>query len=178
MREPHRLLQSKHDIHILHRLSRSALHQIVDHCEDDEHISATRAMDRDAAGIGGPHRARIRFASARKHIDKGLVAIAIFVELLKPDVSSDACIQSCVYAPNHRRQVWHEREAHAPSCGCVQLLPNLWPMTMAGYTIGFEIIRSLREEKMFLGLLSGTAHPGLRVRDQVIEVDGPGFRKG
>src|SRR5438034_11622704 len=31
---------------------------------------------------------------------------------------------------------------------------------------------------MFLGLLSGTAHPGLRVRDQVIEVDGPGFCKG
>src|SRR5438034_9267477 len=51
-------------------------------------------------------------------------------------------------------------------------------MTMAGDTIGFEIIRSLREEEMFLGLLSGTAHPGLRVRDQVIEVDGPGFRKG
>src|SRR5206468_10483347 len=140
---PLRHLKSKHHNPILPRLSPTTPHHIVDHCDDDEHISATRAMDRDAAGIGGPHRARIRFASARKHIDKGLVAIAIFVELLKPDVSSDSCIQSCVYAPNHRRQVWHEREAHVSSCGRVQLLPNLWPMTMAGDTIGFEIIRSL-----------------------------------
>src|SRR5712691_2360961 len=31
MRETHRLLESEHDIHILHRLSRSAFHQIVDH---------------------------------------------------------------------------------------------------------------------------------------------------
>src|SRR5436309_13498340 len=100
-------------------------------------------MDRDAAGIGGPHRARIRFASARKHIDKGFVAIALFVELLKADVSSDACIQSCVYAPNHRRQVCHERVAHASSCGCVQLLPNIWPMTTAGDTLRVDIIRGL-----------------------------------
>src|SRR5207248_4774985 len=31
---------------------------------------------------------------------------------------------------------------------------------------------------MFFGFLAGTAHPGLRIRDQVIEVDSPGFRKG
>src|SRR6266853_5105284 len=31
---------------------------------------------------------------------------------------------------------------------------------------------------MFFGFLAGTAHPRLRVRDQVIEVDGPGFHKG
>jgi len=30
---------------------------------------------------------------------------------------------------------------------------------------------------MFFGLLAGTAHPGLGIRDQVIQVDGAGFRK-
>src|SRR5437867_11990665 len=114
-------------------------------------------MDRDAAGIGGPHRPRIWFASAREHIDEGLVAIAIFVEVLKPNVSGDACIQSCVYTPNHGCQVRYEREAHAPSCGCVQLLPNLWPMTMAGDTVGYESIRSLGQEQMFFSILAGAA---------------------
>src|SRR5258706_3907538 len=135
-------------------------------------------MDRDAAGIGGPNRARIRFASAREHIDEGLFAIATFVKLLKLNIGSDARIQSRVYASNHWRQMRHERQPQTPSCGCVQLLPNLWPMTMAGNTVGFEIVRSLGEEQMFFGFLAGTAHPGLRVRDQVIEVDTPGFRKG
>src|SRR6266571_1983757 len=133
-----------------------------------------RAMNRDAASICGPHRARIRFASVREHVDERLAAIAIFVQLLKLDVSSDACIQSCVYTPNHGRQMRHEREANAPSCGSVQLLPNLWPITMARNTIGFEIIRSLGEKQVFFGLLAGTAYPGLRVHDQVIEVDGAG----
>src|SRR2546422_10504131 len=109
-------------------------------------------MDRDAAGVGGPHRARIRFASAREHIDEGLAAIAIFVQLLKLDLSSDSRIQSCVYAPNHGRQMRYEREAHAPSCGRVQLLPNLWQATMAGHNIGFDVIRSLEEQRLFRGL--------------------------
>src|SRR5438552_10267145 len=140
MRKTHRLLDAKHEIHTLHRLTLSALHQIVDHRKNDKHISPIRAMDRDAAGIGGPHRARIRLASARKHIDEGFVAIAIFVKLLKLHVSGDARIQSRVYTPNHGRQMRYEREAHAPSCDCVQLLPNLWPMTMARHTVGFVII--------------------------------------
>src|SRR2546427_9874383 len=97
---------------------------------------------------------------------------------LKLDVGSDACIQCCVYATNHGRQMRHERKTDAPSYGRIQPLPNLWPMTMAGNAIGFEIIRSFGEEQMLFGFLAGTAHPGLRVRDQVIKVDGPGFRKG
>src|SRR6266852_2805089 len=134
-------------------------------------------MDRDTASIGGPHRPRVRFTPVWEHVDEGLATIALFVQPLKLDVGSDACIQCCVYATNHGRQMRHERKTDAPSYGCIQPLPNLWPMTMAGNTIGFEIIRSFGEEQMLFGFLSGTAHPGLRVRDQVIEVDGPGFRK-
>jgi len=140
LRETHRLLESKHDIHMLHRLSRSTLNQVVYHGDDDKHISPIRAMDRDAAGVAGPHRARIRFAAAREHIDERLAAITIFVQLLKLPVSSDACIQSRVYTPNHRCQMRYEREAHAPSCGCVKLLPNLRPVAMPGNTVGFEIV--------------------------------------
>src|SRR5882724_2815796 len=178
LRETHRLLESKHDIHILHRLSRSALRQFIDHRDHDKHVCPVRAMDCDTAGIGAPHRARIRFTSAREDVDERLAAIAILIQSLKLDVRGDACIQSCVYAPNHGHQMRHERETDASSGSGIQLLPNLRPMTMAGHAIGFEIIGGFGEQQMFFGLLAGTAHPGLGIRDQVIEVDGAGFRKG
>src|SRR5258708_19857152 len=105
-------------------------------------------MDRDTAGIRAPHRARIRFTSAREDVDERLAAIAILIQSLKLDVRGDACIQSCVYAPNHRHQMRHERETDASSGSGIQLLPNLRPMTMPGRAITFEIIPSSEEHPM------------------------------
>src|SRR5438552_15955980 len=101
MRKTHRLLESKHDIHILHRLSRSALHQIVDHRKNDKHISPIRAMERDAAGIRGPHRARLRLPSASTHIHGACAATAFFATLLKTHFSGDQRVQSAAYPRNH-----------------------------------------------------------------------------
>src|SRR5712691_5959234 len=44
------------------------------------------------AGIGGAHRARIRLAARRQHIDEGLAAIALLEEALEVDVLRDARI--------------------------------------------------------------------------------------
>src|SRR5437879_12349657 len=99
-------------------------------------------MDRDTASIGGPHRARVRFTPVGEHVDEGLATIAIFVQPLKLDVGSDACIQCCVYATNHGRQMRHERKTDAPSYGGMQTLLNLCPTTMARNAIGIEITRS------------------------------------
>src|SRR5258706_1425704 len=76
LRETHRLLESKHDIHILHRLSRSALRQIVDHRDHDKHVCPVRAMDRDTAGIPAPHPTPIPFTSAREDNDARFAPLA------------------------------------------------------------------------------------------------------
>lgn len=41
-------IQAEHDIHALHALSRSTLHQVILHDQDNQQISAFRAVNRDA----------------------------------------------------------------------------------------------------------------------------------
>src|SRR5258708_8951547 len=129
-------------------------------------------MDCDPAGIRGPHRARIRFTSAREHVDERLAAIAIFIQSLKLDVRGDARIQSCVYPPNHGRQMRHEGETDASSGSGIQLLPNLPPMTMAGHTIGLETIRDVGEPEMYFCHFAGSVQARLSILEQKIATDG------
>src|SRR5215467_6322215 len=131
MRETCGLSQTEHDIHVLHRLPRCALYQIVDHRNHDQSVSIVWTMDRDATRIRGTHRARVGLTPARKHVHEGLVSIAVFVEFLEVRSLGDSGIEWGVHAANHRHQVRDKRQANVPACRLSQPLQDLRPMPMA-----------------------------------------------
>src|SRR5262249_32725086 len=134
-------------------------------------VSIVWTVDRDATRIRSTHRARVGLTPAWKHVHEGLVSIAVFEEFLEVRSLGDSGIECGVNAANHWYQVRHKRQANVPAFRLAQSLQDLRPVTMARDSVCLEVVCRLGEKQMFLGLLAGTAHPGLCVGDQVPRID-------
>ena len=71
-----RLRQTAHQVHVLHRLTGGAFHQIVDYRQNDDRVTALRTMDGNTAGIGSAHRTCLWMTARRQHIYKRFIALA------------------------------------------------------------------------------------------------------
>src|SRR5262249_13312760 len=75
--EPGGLGPAGHQVHVLHRLARGALHQIVDDRDQDRTALHPVGEDADQAVVRAPDMARRRRLAGRQHPHEGLVGIAL-----------------------------------------------------------------------------------------------------
>lgn len=92
MRQTAILRATKHQVHVLHRLTRRALDQIVDDRQDHQRITALWTMHGNPAGIGRPHRARLGVAARRQDIDEPFAGVTLLEQTLKILLAGDPCI--------------------------------------------------------------------------------------
>src|SRR5665647_2653900 len=111
--QPFVLGQTGHDVHVLHRLPRRALHQVVDDADDEDAPGALVDVREDAAvvGAGDVLEQRRRLA----HLDEGLAGVEFLVQLHDPGLARDgegagADVDGLADAALERHQVRDERE--------------------------------------------------------------------
>src|SRR3954462_4479168 len=140
--------QPEHQVHVLHRLARSALSQVVDHRQHDQRVAAARALRRpmysDTADIRSAHRTRIRMAARWHDVDERLVGVALLEKLLEISFLADPRVERRVNAADKRGQVRHEHEPDFSPGGARQALPYLRPMAVPRHVVRHEIIRRFR----------------------------------
>ncbi len=116
-------------------------------------------MDRDAACIRRTHGTCIGLASARKHIDKRLILITIFIDPLKIDRLRNTRIQRSAYPSNHGHQMRYEGQPDARARRGIEPLQDLRPVTVARDPIGLEVVRGLGKKEVLFSPLARAAHP-------------------
>ena len=109
--------QAEHDVHVLHGLSRRTLHKIIRYREYHGSIAPLGAVDCNAAEIRAAYRAGLRMSTCGKHVYKWLIGISFFVQGLQIGIFRKPDIECRVYASNHRREVWYERQPDWPPGG-------------------------------------------------------------
>lgn len=70
-------LQSEHNVHILHRLSRRAFDEVVDDGKDDPHIGLRRLTDADAAEVCAAHAAGFGCRTGGQDVHERAVAVVV-----------------------------------------------------------------------------------------------------
>jgi len=115
VRQTHCFIQAQGNIHVLHRLTRRALDEIV---YDRQHyylIAPLGPMHRQPTDIGAAHAAGFRMTTGRHDVDKGFIGITLFVQCLQVGIrSGERGVKRRVNPANHGRQMGHEGQANAP----------------------------------------------------------------
>jgi hypothetical protein len=141
------LRQPKHEVHILHRLTRSSLDQIIDHRKHNGRGTALRTMHGDTAHVRAPYAAGLGMRALRHDVDKRLTTKAPFEDGLKVDIRfHQARVQRRKNAAIHRHEVWDEHESDFLSRCLRESLPDLRQVTVARDGIRGERIRSFAEQ--------------------------------
>ena len=71
--------QAEHDVHVLHGLPGGALHEVVDHADDDDAPGALVHVGVDAAVVGPGHVLELRHGVAE--LDELLAGVEALVQL-------------------------------------------------------------------------------------------------
>ncbi|CCD15105.1 unnamed protein product, partial [Trypanosoma congolense IL3000] len=161
------LVQAEQDVHVLHRLARSALDQVVDHRQHHHQVAILRTMHRNTAHIGTTHAARFRMATGRHHIDERLIGITLFKQRLQVyRAIGDGRIQRGVNPADHRCQVRHEGQPHILAGSATQTLADFRQVPMTFYRIGFHAFRRFGVKRTYRRTTARTTDARLAVRDQ------------
>src|SRR5690554_8029388 len=78
-----RFCKTKHQVHVLHRLTRRTFDKIILHNKNDQLIAIIRAVYCDTQGVGAAYGTGFWDGSSRHNVNKGLGGIMLFEQFLE-----------------------------------------------------------------------------------------------
>src|SRR5690606_38797873 len=104
-------VQPEDDVHVLQRLARGALDQVIDDRQHHYQLASLRPMHRNPAHIGATYATGFRVAACRHHVDEWLVGVTLLIQRLEIDRGvRHRCVKRGMDSANHRRQVRNESQ--------------------------------------------------------------------